>query len=146
MFEQIISRGMLMPWIVPGVVAALRIPVQMIPGLDVRAISVRNLQPELPPQDVEEILVPGGRTCAACPACRASPRPGAAAAWLRSASFPSGPVSPTCLSRVNNAQWVPSIRENVDEPRIFANSFSTNFFMFSVCSRCRATRASWTWT
>ena len=63
MFEQIISRGILITVItlilcLLGVVAALRIPVQMIPDLDVRAISVRTFWPGATPQDVEkEILV-----------------------------------------------------------------------------------------
>ncbi|MGB5466226.1 MAG: efflux RND transporter permease subunit, partial [Sedimenticolaceae bacterium] len=41
-----------------GVVAALRISVQMIPDLDVRTISVRTSWPGATPQDVEkEILI-----------------------------------------------------------------------------------------
>ena len=41
-----------------GVVAAMRIPVQMIPDLEVRTISVRTSWPGATPQDVEkEILI-----------------------------------------------------------------------------------------
>ena len=36
-----------------GIVAALRIPVQMIPDLDVRVISVRTNWPGATPQDVD---------------------------------------------------------------------------------------------
>ena len=63
MFERIIGRGTLITVTVLivcllGIVAALRIPVQMIPDLDVRAIGVRTVWPGATPQDVEkEILV-----------------------------------------------------------------------------------------
>ena len=63
MFEKIVQRGTLNTVIVLiicvlGLVAALRIPVQMIPDLDVRVISVRTTWPGATPQDVEkEILI-----------------------------------------------------------------------------------------
>ena len=63
MFEKIVDRGTLMTVTVLivcvlGIVAALRIPVQMIPDLDVRVISVRTIWPGATPQDVEkEILI-----------------------------------------------------------------------------------------
>ena len=63
MFEQVVQRGTLVTVIVlmvlvVGVIAALRIPVQMIPDLDTRVISVRTTWPGATPQDVEkEILV-----------------------------------------------------------------------------------------
>ena len=41
-----------------GITAALRIPVQMIPDLEVRTISVRTQWPGATPQDIEkEILI-----------------------------------------------------------------------------------------
>ena len=48
MFETIIHRGTLMAVLtlvicVLGIVAALKIPVQMIPDLEVRTISIRTL-------------------------------------------------------------------------------------------------------
>ena len=63
MFEQIIRRGTLTTVVVLivcvlGIVAALRIPVQMIPDLDVRVITVVTSWPGASPQDVEkEILI-----------------------------------------------------------------------------------------
>ena len=63
MFERIIKNGTLLTVIVLivavlGIVAALRIPVQMIPDLDVRTIGVRTSWPGATPQDVEkEILI-----------------------------------------------------------------------------------------
>ncbi len=63
MFEALIRRGILMTVIagiigVLGVVAALGLPIQMIPDLEVRTISVRTTWPGATPQDIEkEILV-----------------------------------------------------------------------------------------
>jgi multidrug efflux pump subunit AcrB len=63
MFENIVQRGTLLTVTVLivcvlGVAAAVRIPVQMIPDLDVRVISVRTSWPGATPQDVEkEILI-----------------------------------------------------------------------------------------
>ncbi|NND68687.1 MAG: efflux RND transporter permease subunit, partial [Halioglobus sp.] len=63
MFEKLIAKPILVTvatliLCVLGVAAALRIPVQMIPDLDVRAISLRTSWPGATPQDVEkEILI-----------------------------------------------------------------------------------------
>jgi len=63
MLDGIIRRGVLVAVIVLivcvlGIAAALRVPVQMIPDLDVRTITVRTNWPGATPQDVEkEILI-----------------------------------------------------------------------------------------
>ena len=63
MFEKLIARPVLVTVValilcVLGIAAALRVPVQMIPDLDLRVISVRTTWPGATPQDVEkEILV-----------------------------------------------------------------------------------------
>ncbi|HAD65568.1 MAG TPA: hypothetical protein DCG27_16200, partial [Alcanivorax sp.] len=63
MFEKIVRNGTLMTVVVLiitilGVLAALRIPVQMIPDLEVRTITVQTSWPGATPQDVEkEILI-----------------------------------------------------------------------------------------
>ena len=63
MFEAMVRHGILIAVAtlivaVLGVVAALKIPVQMIPDLEVRTISVRTGWPGATPQDVEkEILI-----------------------------------------------------------------------------------------
>jgi multidrug efflux pump subunit AcrB len=63
MFEKIINRGTLMTVIVGvvvvlGIVATFRVPVQMIPDLDVRTVQVRTSWPGATPQDIEkEILI-----------------------------------------------------------------------------------------
>ena len=137
MFEKIVQRGTLMTVIVLivcvlGIVAALRIPVQMIPDLDVRAISVRTSWPGATPQDIEkEILIEQEEYLRNLPNLSriiASARSGVAEVELE---FPLGVDITEMLIRVNNAlSQVPSYPENVDEPSIYANSFSSNYFMF----------------
>lgn len=140
MFEKIIARGTLMTVIVLiacvlGIVAALRIPVQMIPDLDVRVISVRTNWPGSTPQDVEkEILVEQEEYLRNLPdlaRIKSTARSGSAEIELE---FPFGSDITEMLIRVNNAlSQVPSYPESVDEPRIFASSFSSaNFLYFSL--------------
>lgn len=137
MFEKIIQHGTLMTVTVLivcvlGIVAALRIPVQMIPDLDVRVISVRTNWPGATPQDVEkEILVEQEEYLRNLPNLSrivATANSGRAEIELE---FPLGTDITQMLIRVNNAlSQVPEYPETVDEPRIYANSFSSNAFMF----------------
>jgi len=137
MFEKVIARGTLLTVTVLivcvlGIVAALRIPVQMIPDVDVRVISVRTTWPGATPQDVEkEILVEQEDYLRSLPNLTrivATANSGRAEIELE---FPLGTDITQMLIRVNNAlSQVPSYPEAVDEPRIFANSFSSNAFMF----------------
>ena len=137
MFEKIVQRGTLNTVIVLiicvlGLVAALRIPVQMIPDLDVRVISVRTTWPGATPQDVEkEILIEQEEYLRNLPNLSriiATASSGQAEIELE---FPFGTDITEMLIRVNNAlSQVPAYPENVDEPRIYANSFSSNAFMF----------------
>ena len=152
MVEKIVRRGTLMTVIVLiicvlGIVAALRIPVQMIPDLDLRAISVRTYWPGATPQDIEkEILIEQEEYLRNLPNLSriiASARSGQAEVQLE---FPHGVDITEMLIRVNNAlSQVPSYPESVDEPRIYANSFSSNYFMFFSVTTLPATRASWIW-
>ncbi|HEY9149322.1 MAG TPA: efflux RND transporter permease subunit, partial [Gammaproteobacteria bacterium] len=62
MFQAVIHRGTLIAVAVLivavlGVVAAMRIPVQMIPDLEVRTISIRTAWPGATPQDVEKEII-----------------------------------------------------------------------------------------
>ncbi len=137
MFEHIVKRGILMTVVVMiicilGVMAATRIPVQMIPDLDVRVISVRTNWPGATPQDVEkEILIEQEEYLRNLPnlsRIKATARSGSAEIELE---FPFGTDITEMLIRVNNAlSQVPSYPENVDQPRIYASSFSSNSFMF----------------
>jgi multidrug efflux pump subunit AcrB len=136
-FEKIIRKGTLTTVVVLivsvlGIFAATRIPVQMIPDLDVRAITVRTLWPGATPQDVEkEILIEQEEYLRNLPnlsRITASAQSGSAVIELE---FPLGTDITEMMIRVNNAlSQVPSYPENVDEPQIFASSFSSNNFMF----------------
>jgi multidrug efflux pump subunit AcrB len=137
MFERIVHHGILMTVTVLivcllGILAALRIPVQMIPDLDVRVISVRTIWPGATPQDVEkEILIEQEEYLRNLPnlsRIMATASSGRAEVELE---FPFGTDITDMLIRVNNAlSQVPSYPETADEPRIYANSFSSNSFMF----------------
>ena len=137
MFEAIIKRGTLMTVIilivsVLGVMAALRIPVQMIPDLEVRTITVRTSWPGATPQDIEkEIVIEQEEYLRSIPGLQriiSSSSFGRASIELE---FPFGIDLNETLINVNNAlSQVRSYPINVDEPRIYATSFSSNSFMY----------------
>jgi len=137
MFEAIVRRGTLTAVIVliicvVGAVAALRLPVQMIPDLEVRTISVRTTWPGATPQDIEkEILIEQEeylRTIPNLDKLTATAETGEAEIELE---FPYDVDITETLIRVNNAlNQVPSYPTNVDQPRVYATSFSSNHFMY----------------
>jgi len=136
-FEAIIRRGVLMTVIVLivavlGVLAALRIPVQMIPDLEVRTITVRTSWPGATPQDVEkEILIEQEEYLRTIPNLRRFIARASSGSAEIEMEFPFGVDITETLIKVNNAlNQVPSYPANVDEPRIFATSFSENSFMY----------------
>ena len=137
MFEAIIKRGTLMTVIVLivsvlGIVAAFRIPIQMIPDLEVRTITVRTAWAGATPQDIEkEIVIEQEEYLRSIPGLQriiSSSSFGRASIELE---FPFGVDINETLIHVNNAlSQVPSYPLNVDEPRIYATSFSSNSFMY----------------
>ena len=137
MFEAIIKRGILMTVIilivsVIGILAAVRIPVQMIPDLEVRTVTVRTFWPGATPQDIEkEIVIEQEEYLRSIPGLQriiSSSSFGNASIELE---FPFGIDLNETLINVNNAlSQVPSYPLNVDEPRIYATSFSANSFMY----------------
>jgi multidrug efflux pump subunit AcrB len=137
MFEAIVRNGLLITVAaliitVLGVLAATQIPVQMIPDLEVRTVSVRTAWPGATPQDVEkEILIEQEeylRTVPNLQRLEATASSGSASIEL---DFPFGVDMTETLIRVNNAlNQVPSYPVNVDEPRVYASSFSANSFMY----------------
>jgi len=137
MFEGIIRHGIIVAVVVLiicvlGVLAALRIPVQMIPDLEVRVIGVDTRWPGATPQDVEkEILIEQEQYLRSIPNLE---RMISTASYGRAEielEFPFGTDINEALIRVNNAlSQVPSYPENVDEPRLEASSFSQNSFMY----------------
>jgi len=137
MFSWVVRHGILVTVTVLiicvlGILAALRIPVQMIPDLEVRTISIRTSWPGATPQDVEkEILIEQEEYLRNIPylvEMQSSADFGSAQIELE---FPFGVDINETLIRVNNAlTQVPSYPENVDEPSVYATSFSSNAFMY----------------
>lgn len=137
MFERIISRGTLMTVVVLiisviGIVAATRISVQMIPDLDVRTVTVRTAWPGATPQDVEkEILIEQEEYLRNIPSLQRLTSTADFGSARVELEFPYGVDINETLIRISNAlSQVPSYPNNVDEPRIYATSFSSNSFMY----------------
>ncbi|RLT92975.1 efflux RND transporter permease subunit [Ketobacter sp.] len=137
MFEASIRQGIIVSVTVLivcvlGLVSALRIPVQMIPDLEVRTISVQTGWAGATPQDVEkEILIEQERYLRTVPNLQrmlSSAETGEASIELE---FPFGVDINETLIEVSNAlSQVSSYPENVDQPRLFSSSFSENAFMY----------------
>ena len=137
MFEAILKRGLLLTitvlvLCVLGMIAVLRIPVQMIPDLEVRTVSVRTKWPGATPQDVEkEIVIEQEEYLRNVPGLQrmySTAQTGSARIALE---FPFGVDMNKTLIRVNNAlSQVSSYPITVREPRIYASSFSSNSFMY----------------
>ncbi|HKK16080.1 MAG TPA: efflux RND transporter permease subunit, partial [Gammaproteobacteria bacterium] len=137
MFEAAIRRGTLLTIgiliiCIFGVIAALRVPVQMIPDLEVRIISVRTFWPGATPQDVEkEILIEQEEYLRNIPGLERMTSEASTSYASIELEFPFGVDINEALIRVNNAlSQVSSYPENVDEPRIYTTSFSSNSFMY----------------
>lgn len=136
-FDRILRHGTLIAvavliLCVLGIAAALRVPVQMIPDLEVRTISVDTRWPGATPQDVEkEILIEQEQYLRTLPDLRrmvSSASTGRASIDLE---FPFGVDVNEALIRTNNAlSQVSDYPENVDEPALSTSSFSANSFMF----------------
>lgn len=129
MFEAIIKRGTLMTVVVLiisvlGVVAALRIPVQMIPDLEVRTVTVRTSWPGATPQDVEkEILIEQEEYLRTTPSLQKITAQASFGEARIELELPFGVNLNETLIRINNAlNQVPSYPINVDEPHIYATS------------------------
>ena len=137
MFANVIRHGTLLTvgiliFCVLGIAAALRTPVQMIPDLEVRTVTVDTRWPGATPQDVEqEILIEQEQYLRTVPNLErmiALAETGRATIELE---FPFGVDINEALIRVNNAlSQVPEYPENVDEPRLYSSSFSDNAFMY----------------
>ncbi|MES1924775.1 efflux RND transporter permease subunit [Salinisphaera sp. T31B1] len=137
MFEAIARRGTLVTIVVLliclfGVLAAMRIPVQMIPDLAVRTITVTTSWPGATPQDVEnEILIEQEEYLANIIGLQrmvATARTGEAEVELEFAF--SADINEALIRVTNALMQVPSYPEDVDEPEVVAASFSQNSFMY----------------
>lgn len=136
-FEKLLRHGTLIAVAVLvvcvlGLAAALRVPVQMIPDLEVRAITIDTGWPGATPQDVEqEILLEQERYLRTLPNLRRMVSSASTGRARITLEFPFGVDLNEALVRTNNAlSQVPSYPENVDQPRLSTSSFSDNAFMF----------------
>jgi len=135
--ESVVAHGRLLAvgtliFCVLAVTAALRMPVQMIPDLEVRTISIDTIWPGATPQDVEkEILIEQEQYLRTLPNLSRMVSYASTGRATIELEFPFGVDINEALIRVNNAlSQVPAYPENVDEPRLSTSSFSDNSFMF----------------
>ncbi|MBW8192429.1 efflux RND transporter permease subunit [Neiella marina] len=139
MIRHTVQRGTLVAVItliitILGIVAALKIPVQMIPDLEVRTITVRTGWSGATPQDVEkEILIEQERYLRGLANLQRMISYASMGRATIELEFPFGVDANEALIRVNNAlSQVPAYPENVDQPRLYSSSFSSNAFMHYV--------------
>lgn len=137
MLKAVINKGTLVSVVVSiicilGVVGALKIPVQMIPDLEVRTITVRTGWSGATPQDVEkEILIEQERYLRSVPNLKRMTSYASMGSSSIELEFPFGVDVNDAMINVNNAlSQVSSYPENVDQPRLISSSFSSNAFMY----------------
>jgi multidrug efflux pump subunit AcrB len=130
-FEHIVRRGTLTAVValilcVLGLAATLSIPVQMIPDLEVRTITVRTDWRGATPRDIEqEILIEQEEYLRSVASLRRMVSEASSGEARIELEFPFDIDVTETLIRVNNAlSQVPSYPENVDQPRVYAASFS----------------------
>lgn len=114
-----------------GIVAATRVPVQMIPDLETRIIAIETSWPGATPQDIEkEILIEQEEYLRSLPNLKRMTSLAATGRAEIELEFPFGTDANEALLEVNNAlSQVPSYPENVDEPVLRSDSFSYNPFL-----------------
>jgi len=137
MLEAMIRRGTLLTIgvlivCVFGVLAVLRVPVQMIPDLETRVLTVRTGWPGATPQDIEkEILIEQEEYLRNVPNLQRMVSRATSGEATIELEFAFGVDINEALIRVNNAlSQVPDYPESVDEPRLYTTSFSANAFMY----------------
>ena len=115
-----------------GILAIFSVPIQMIPDLDARLIKISTSWPGASPQDIEkEILIEQEQYLTRIPGLErmiSTANTGQADIELE---FPYTISIEEALLNVNNAlSQVDSYPENVQQPSIKAESFSSNSFMY----------------
>jgi multidrug efflux pump subunit AcrB len=115
-----------------GLAALFRVPLQLIPDLDPRVITVRTIWPGASPQDVEkEILVEQEEFLRNVTGLDRMISTASFGRGTIELEFPFGMDINEALIRTSNAlSQVPDYPENVDEPRISSESFSENSFAY----------------
>ena len=115
-----------------GAVAVFRVPIQMIPNMDVTTISVETVWSGATPRDIEqEILFEQEKYLRSIPGLhRMTSTAGSSRAEIELEFLPGTDVQEV-LIRVNNAlAQVPRYPENVDQPRIATSSASESSFLY----------------
>jgi len=115
-----------------GVLSIFNVPVQMIPDLDARVISIRTAWPGATPQDVEkEILIEQEKYLSRIQGLERMVSTATTGTAEIELEFPFSIELDQALLNVNNAlSQVPGYPENVDQPSIQAEAFSSNSFMY----------------
>ncbi|HET8806918.1 MAG TPA: efflux RND transporter permease subunit, partial [Methylophaga sp.] len=137
MLEAPIRNGKLLTVIVLiicvlGIAAARLIPVQMIPDLDTRTISVVTEWPGATPQDIEkEILIEQERYLRNIPNLARMESIAETSRATVELDFPFGvDINETLIEVTNALSQVSNYPVNVDQPSIRSSSFSENAFMY----------------
>lgn len=117
-----------------GLAAIFRVPVQMIPDMDLTTITVQTTWPGATPQDIEtEILIEQEEYLRTIPGLSKMTSEATTGQAMIELEFALGTDINEVLIRANNAlSQVPDYPENVDEPRILTSAFSDNYFLFFI--------------
>jgi multidrug efflux pump subunit AcrB len=117
-----------------GAAAIFRVPVQMIPDMDITSLTVATQWPGATPQDVErEILIEQEEYLRSIPGLARMTAKASTGNATIELEFGLGRNLSEVLALTNNAlSQVPRYPDNVDRPRIFTTAFSDNYFMFYV--------------
>ncbi|WP_462328427.1 efflux RND transporter permease subunit [Thiohalocapsa halophila] len=115
-----------------GILSIFNVPVQMIPDLDARVVTVSTSWPGAAPQDVEkEIVIEQEKYLGRIPGLERMVSTASTGSADIELEFPFSVPMEEALLNVNNAlSQVPSYPENVDQPSIRAEAFSSNAFMY----------------
>jgi multidrug efflux pump subunit AcrB len=115
-----------------GILSIFNVPVQMIPDLDARVVTVSTKWPGAAPQDVEkEIVVEQEKYLGRIPGLERMVSTASTGTADIELEFPFSVPMEEALLNVNNAlSQVPGYPENVDQPSIRAEAFSSNAFMY----------------
>ncbi len=153
MFEAIVRNGILMTVIaliisVLGVLAAFRVPVQMIPDLEVRTISIQTSWPGATPQDVEkEILIEQEEYLRTLPNMQRLESTASSGSAVIELDFPFGvDITQTLIEvqqRAEPGALLP--RERRRTARLRQLVLGQLVHVFCDLAACRATRATSTW-
>jgi multidrug efflux pump subunit AcrB len=115
-----------------GILSIFNVPVQMIPDLDARVVTVSTSWPGAAPQDVEkEIVIEQEKYLGRIPGLERMVSTASTGSAEIELEFPFTVPMEEALLNVNNAlSQVPGYPENVDQPSIKAEAFSSNAFMY----------------